>query len=58
MEGTFIITKELMEIIHVNCISKGIFTKSSVPIGDYDIVYGNTQMYAYCDGDCAGNMDD
>jgi hypothetical protein len=37
---------------------KGIFTKSNVPIGDYDIIYGNKQMYAYCDGDWAGNMDD
>jgi hypothetical protein len=29
---TFIIAKELMEIIWARCISKGMFTKANVPI--------------------------
>jgi hypothetical protein len=27
-------------------------------IGDYDTMYGSTQMCAYCDVDWASNMDD
>jgi hypothetical protein len=35
------------------------FTKANVPnIGDYDIVYGSTQMCAYCNAIWASNMDD
>jgi hypothetical protein len=35
------------------------FTKTKVPnIGDFDIVYGSTQMCAYGDAIWAGNMDD
>jgi len=35
------------------------FSKTNVPnIGDYDIVYGSTQMFANCDAIWASNMDD
>jgi hypothetical protein len=38
---------------------KGMFTKANVPIlGIYDIVYGSTQMCAYCDANWVRNMDD
>jgi hypothetical protein len=35
------------------------FSKTNVPnIEDYDIVYGSTQMCAYCDAIWVGNVDD
>jgi hypothetical protein len=37
---------------------KNIYQSQCPNIGDYDIVYGNTQMCTYCDVDWASNMDD
>ncbi len=37
---------------------KNLYQNKCPNIKDYDVVYGSTQMCAYCDIDWAGNMDD
>jgi hypothetical protein len=57
LKKTFIIAEELTKTIWPHA-----FRKESLPskcdIKDYNIVYGSTQMCAYCDKDWVGNMDD
>jgi hypothetical protein len=51
-----VVIKELTKPIWAKCIPKGMFIKAN--IGDYDNVYENTQMCAYCDANWVGNMHD
>jgi len=37
---------------------KNVYQSYHPNIGDYDIVYGSTQMCVYCDVDWVSNMDD
>jgi hypothetical protein len=37
---------------------RNVYQSQCPNIGDYDIVYGGTQMCTYCDANWASNMDD
>jgi hypothetical protein len=37
---------------------KNVYQSKSPNIGDYDTMYGSTQMCAYCDAHWVSNMDD
>ncbi len=37
---------------------KNVYQNQCPNIGDYDTIYGSTQMCAYCDANWANNMDD
>jgi hypothetical protein len=42
-----------MGYVHSN---RNVYQSQCPNIGDYDIVFGITQMFAYCDVDWVGNM--